>query len=588
MKEYIPSEIKEFYNSMENIESLNIWNIQDELKPIEKLDKKWRKKIAIERKILTYNLSKGKLHSNSQITDEFGKVKEISFNADEIDYLKERLDEVSNSWLKARYSHLIWQSTMHNDYAGIAINNYKLSIERIKPKESRELAKMASAMLYLAKKTNQKKEEVASDSLELIKILPPIWLKEDILKSILENNILSKEQNQYILDDLPFWVVKDDTSMYHFNKELLASGIRFYQSQNKSPKLLFEHLAENENYILNEHQDDTDFLKFTTIGNKAMYLKHAGKLVESEKLFQEYTRLKKTVNLPKHSWELKGKEAEMFNNYINNMADVILKLPTESILAFFSENEDILVDAERNRERIKDLISNSVHMLFTSVVFDINSNFKELNESEKFDKEVISSYNLLHGFQCYSLFLRVFIDGMVLGKLNYYKVYQFLEKYTWYGYKFKRGMASQEIDDKVSWITMLAPGIHNFMVQFELSAIMQTNDISNFILAIDSMTLKFEGALRDFIRLSGGNTTIVREGRTQEQLMDGLLENETTKKCFSEKDIELFKFTFTKKGRNLRNKVAHSFMEFSDYNVQTASLVFLCILRLGKYSLGVS
>lgn len=171
-----------------------------------------------------------------------------------------------------------------------------------------------------------------------------------------------------------------------------------------------------------------------------------------------------------------------------------------------------------------------------------------------------------------------------MGKINYYKIYDFFESQTWYGTKFKRGMTDNEIDQNSNWLTLLAPGTHNFLAQFELSVLMNTNKINNFVLAMDSLTLKFEGALRDFIRLSGGNTSTSKDGELKEQLLEELLENQTTKKYFTEKDIELFKYTFTRKGINLRNNIAHSFLEFSDYNLQSVTLVFFCILRLGKYT----
>ena len=90
--------------------------------------------------------------------------------------------------------------------------------------------------------------------------------------------------------------------------------------------------------------------------------------------------------------------------------------------------------------------------------------------------------------------------------------------------------------------------------------------------------------MRDFIRLTGGITTVEKKGVLQEALLEELIDNEKVKLYFSSNDIELFRYTFTKNGRNLRNNVAHGFMEYSDYNLQAASLVFFCILRLGKYS----
>src|SRR5690606_18502580 len=132
--------------------------------------------------------------------------------------------------------------------------------------------------------------------------------------------------------------------------------------------------------------------------------------------------------------------------------------------------------------------------------------------------------------------------------------------------------------------TMLAPGIHNLFAQFELSVLMNTNKINNFILAMDSLTVKFEGALRDFIRLSGGNTSTSKRGEIKEQLLEELLDNPTTKKHLTIKDLDLFKYKFTLEGNNLQNNIAHSFLQYSDYNLQAVILVFFCILRLGKYT----
>ncbi|MBK7764421.1 MAG: DUF4209 domain-containing protein [Bacteroidetes bacterium] len=106
---------------------------------------------------------------------------------------------------------------------------------------------------------------------------------------------------------------------------------------------------------------------------------------------------------------------------------------------------------------------------------------------------------------------------------------------------------------------------------------MRTNKTTNYILSVDSLTMKFEGALRDFIRLCGGSTSIFKKDELQEQLLDELLENPITQNYFTVNDVELFKYTFTKKGKNLRNNVAHSFLDFSDYNFQSASLCFFSV-----------
>ncbi len=579
----IPDELKEFYNSIENLNSLSIWNIQRELQPTKSIDGEWEKKLIVERKSLNYNLNKGELLTNVQVTDTKGQIASIGLDKTELEYLKDRLEITENTWLKSRYSHLLWQGLKHNRYSEIAIDNYIETINRIKADEVRELPVILSAILYISKKS-KKKIDIAQETVRTLLNDLPNWFKPDILNSILDNNILSNEELNDIAHSLLNWIDDDKPVSYFTNKNILETGIRLYNSLGLSLNGLYELLAKNEDLILEQHQEDTNFLKFTTIGTKAKYLRLAGKIEEAEENLKEYNRLKQTVKLGKINWELGEKETEMFNKYLNMKSKIILDMPTEGILAFFSMNEDILVDPIKNEENAKKSIKNSIVNLCSTSVFDINSNFKNLEDSEKIDKEIIQSYAIAHEVKCFSLFLKVFVDGIITGKLNYYKIFEFLEIQTWYGMKFKRGMTDNEIDQNSSWLTMLAPGIHNLFAQFELSVLMNTNKINNFILAMDSLTVKFEGALRDFIRLSGGNTSTTKRGEIKEQLLEELLDNPTTKKHFTAKDIELFKYTFTQKGKNLRNNIAHSFLQYSDYNLQAVSLVFFCILRLGKYT----
>jgi hypothetical protein len=179
------------------------------------------------------------------------------------------------------------------------------------------------------------------------------------------------------------------------------------------------------------------------------------------------------------------------------------------------------------------------------------------------------------------------MQGVIQGKFTYYSIYSYLEKHTWYNQKFRRKLKENKIEEKANWLSLIAPGLHSFLTQFELSVLLNTNKINNYILAIDSLTIKFEGAFRDFINLCGGFTDKFNEKTQliQVQTLEELLENPKAIELFSDRDIELFKYAFTKNGKNLRNDVAHSYMSFTDYSLEKISLIFLCYLRLGKYEL---
>ena len=118
---------------------------------------------------------------------------------------------------------------------------------------------------------------------------------------------------------------------------------------------------------------------------------------------------------------------------------------------------------------------------------------------------------------------------------------------------------------------------------FEYQAIHSKLKTDLFILSIDSLTLKFEGILRDFIRITGGTTIKIKNGISEEILLEEMLEHKIIKETYEEAEIELFKLVFTRKGINIRNDIAHSFYKTSDYNFKKISLILLCILRISRF-----
>lgn len=241
-----PSEIVKFYNSLESLESLNIWNIQNELIESSKMKDEWHDNILTERKILSYNINKGQLISNVKITDIKGKIVETSIFSDkEIHYIKERLKETKNSWLLARYAHILWNLTKHNSFVEIAIDNYILNINRIKSDEINELSRFLSAILFLSKKTKHKTEKAKETALILLKELPN-WFKSVILNSILENCVLSINELKKIADNALEWIDLSVKTSYSNNKDSLDVIEKLFNKIHRPTERVFELLAMNE------------------------------------------------------------------------------------------------------------------------------------------------------------------------------------------------------------------------------------------------------------------------------------------------------------------------------------------------------
>lgn len=578
-----PKDIEEFYLSLESITSIEHLQLYKQLSTIEVLDNEWKYKITFERKALFFELSNGILQTSSFSVDKEGKEDTLDLSDDDFLYLQERLDVTHNTYLKSRYSHLLWQYTKHNKWVELCINNYinlvSISIENNESIDDEELA----AIVYITSKTKILEETVKDFVLQVIK-KASIYDKPDILKLILRSGLFKKSHYQRLTPLIPTWVDVKNQGLYFSNLSILNLGIEVNKKIGKNSKSIYRLLAQNTDLIINQHEEESDFLRLEAFSDKGKYYQLAGDKEASDIAFSKCNDLKHTVEFGLVQGELDDENTKLFNRYLDDWSNMILENSPTQLLGFFAADENILVNPQENIKNAKQHYTGAIHNLFSLCVFDINGNSKKLTDDEKFIKNIADSYTIGHGIRYQALLYKVFIKGVLLGKINYSSVFTFLKDYTWFGIPYAKRMKQNRSNTKESFLALLAPGLHNLFSQFEKSVLFDKNHVNNYVLAIDSLTLKFEGALRDFIILVGGNTTITKKGSVVEQTFEELLGNKTTIEYFSEADIELFWQTFTRKGSNIRNNVAHGFYAFSNYSLDKAFHVFACIMRLGKYN----
>lgn len=578
-------ELSDFYDSLDNIKSLSSWDIQKTLVPFDnKIDKENEWKIIAERKVIftQYDFQSGKLIIPIQNLDVDGKpIVQNLLNKKEVQYLNNRVNTVNSIFLKAKYSHLLWQETKHLDYSKSAITFYFELVKIVEETDFKNLKNILSSLIYISNQTKTSKKEVKF-LIDNIIDKSPNWKKYILIKLLSENKFLTNDDYEKHIVDITSWY---DEYNYFGNLSHYELGITLCSKIQKNDEIFYELLAKNEDLVLNEHPNKEDFIRISTLGKKCQYLQKTANKEELEKCLIDYNDAKQYVKLNKISVPIDDELNSLFNEFIKFKSQAILKHTTNEILGFFSLEEELLVNPKSNEENYKKNYKDSIQSLWSVVSLDININTRQLNEEQKLQQQKVQNYGLEFFVKYHSLFYISLINGIIQGKLNYILIYDFLEKHTWYGHKFKRQLKNSEIEDRVSWISLIAPSLHNFFLQFEISTLLDENKVNNFILCLDSLTLKFEGAIRDFIRLCGGSTSTVKTGAIQELLLEDLLVNNKIKELFSESDIELFKYTFTKNGVNLRNNIAHSFMSYSNYSLQNVSLVLLCFLRLGKYEL---
>jgi hypothetical protein len=177
----------------------------------------------------------------------------------------------------------------------------------------------------------------------------------------------------------------------------------------------------------------------------------------------------------------------------------------------------------------------------------------------------------------------ILLPGIKSGHLTFENFLSFLVQDSWIGKPHPYiDLGGKEVD--INLVNILSPAIVEYFVQIQAWTSSKFYHPS-FVLCIDSLTLKIETLLRSFCERLNIGTSIGRQKGMQEAYIHNVLENPIFKKYFNEDDILFFKYLFANEGGlNLRNNVAHSFYDFSEYTSDKMLLLIAALLRLAKYN----
>ncbi len=566
--------LNELYQKLELTKDINTRDTDYvlEIKFDEKLADEEVDYIKIERKILSLIFSKGKPISRFFSSDI--AYDELFTNSD-IDYIKERIENTQNSYILIRYLIILWYKTKNQEYAKTAFDR-TFDILKKEINSSNLAFRDANELFFICRniveKTRYRKDEYLNYLQDFKNSISNPFDFYSYLEQLADNKLISSTLLKSLISDYKDYV-KFEIQYYFPNQYGFETLIPLIQKAKLPIKELYSLMAENENVLIN-HRKENDFVKLNLLRKKAEYEKLAGKTVESEQTLEELTKIKFDVNLNKVNFSMSSetnKELEILWKIIDSKSSFLSTLDAEYIIGYFATQFENLhtVTTEKGSKSL-------FNGYFTTILMDINNNANEKKIRNNLSENISTYYSLFF----IPIFEQTLYKSILNGHLNYQNFNNFL-KGTWIGQptKFRKG----NIEIEESWLTLLQPGLYNFFSLFEYQTIHSKLKTDSFILSIDSLTLKFEGILRDFIRLSGGTTIKIKNGISEEILLEEMLEHKIIKETYEEAEIELFKLVFTRKGINIRNDIAHSFYKTSDYNFKKISLILLCILRISRF-----
>jgi len=504
---------------------------------------------------------------------------------DNFDYIKTRAEKVQNPKYKAKYNHLLWLSPQKKvGFAKVAIENYLLLLENSSFSVDDNLqclsfGKYFKNLFILSQTVNHKKDEIIS-----------------YLVSLLESNKLNDFTKYSLMDFIIENGKKIDTSItqkffdYSKNKistldeRVLESYLKLLVILSRKLNLKAVECEFHEklgDYHISqlENEKNKDLIAFHYYTNALEEYKKANNKEKIEQTAVLLEQAKKTIDLKKVSFEL---EDEKFNKALNQWWTFTKSKTTQIVENYDSKviYEYLILDKIFPQATLlNENISTPIFDLFTTMAFDINKNVSKTKNSGLNPYFVyIENLSIRHIWLVIS-------KGIKSGKISYESLIDYLKNSSWYGQDFTYIDTNNEIQG-FNWIELLSPSLQSFFVQTEIDLKTNRHNPQGYILAIESLVLKFEGLLREFSRMLGAQTIEIKDNGTEERIgFDKLLDNEKLKALIPEDDIAFFKFLFTSAGMNLRNNVAHCFFTTKNYTSAVMLLLIVALLRLGNYKL---
>lgn len=579
------TDLESYYNYLEDDKNFSIldFNTTKYLKILgdSSSEVELKKLCSYEQFFCDFSIEKGEHVPNHQMGDY--KYPTLELFDDDFVYLKKRAEETINPKYKSKYNHILWLSPQkHYNNAKQAIESYLTLLENSNFAADDNLLNHSfrtyfENLFLLTQSINYKGVETI-DYFSLLLSGGKIseFSKYAIMKFIVVNikksdAVLFEKFFHYANNQLD---IAEDRLLESFLKLLIILS----QKLKKSPSTFHEKLGDWHISQLKK-ENEQSFVAHHFYLNALEEYRKANHKEKIEKTSVSLEQAKKTINLKRVPFEIKDEKIlEALNQYWKMTVDIINRIVTEKSSKDIYEYlivEDFLPKPNSEEDKPKSALFD----LVTTMTFDINRNVNK-NKSG-----MINPYHLHINNFTFRQISCVFLEGMKEGKITFQSLIDYLKNYTWYGTDFTYVDNNNE-KQGFDWIELLTPSLQVFFNQIEADLKTATNHNQGYIVAIDSLVLKFEGLLREFSRAIEAQTIEFKADGTEERIsFDKLLDNEKITDLIPANDIAFFKYLFTSEGMNLRNNIAHCFYKTENYSSSTMLLLIVALLRLGNYRL---
>lgn len=544
--------------------------------------------------------SKGNLYSYPNLKD---------FTPNQFAYIENSLTKFKHPRIKSRIAHFLWLARKDYKKARIAIDEYIVLAkwtslrDHQDPKENHglDILNTIKNAQILSKKIDYKRKAVN----ELITENILNFNKNSSSKYAVVVGLIRLALNNKKDFNKDFWLsvittcqtltqeLEEQNNLF-FARDFLSLGQRIEKDVlGKQNKKWQQKIAASYEKEATKHKKSfvaVDFIlkameEYEALGNKSKIEQLQKKLKEAKK------------NMRFHTFEQSIDLTEWVKKLRTRFRDILAKETPEQFLIRIASDSSIIPKYEEVKklsERMDDKYP--LQSLFPHSIVDQEGNIPRKYEdgAEKKYFSLLRQYSFV--LVTYRPLIEVlFQEGMRAGKLGIVPIKKFIRKHLWYGKEYTiRDPDTQKVLKKsCKWIELVEAGLKEYLTEFRNlnEANSKGKDYQpNLVLAIDSLTLKIEGIVREFFETLGKNTDKIRTTRnrltSEKKDLNELLRDPFAEELFGPSLLLFMKYVFIEHvGFNLRNNISHSFFVKDNYLLFYAHLLLITLLRIGSYQI---
>jgi hypothetical protein len=535
--------------------------------------------LRLEHMAICSRVERSKLKSPvSYWTDEGEICEEFLSNLTDIeyDYIRLRAESTTNLYLRVKYNLALWHGPRHVKHQSFATKAIDTLIEMVKG-QILEFKNVKAFVNYLdcAADLSGQVRKYRGQEIEKIGIG---WAKA------VDDDVLSAEcLVGFVMEYPKIWPAASLNWAYPLLQKrivelipnhgiLVVDGIahlgsRLAQCLKKDPSWWYEQAGEcHEGFDANRMGDPTNAGKQAQYRLAMEWYTRAGNQEKLERAKRKYEAMRAEIKMTTFQWHLPEEYSTILGGYIHSRLTALHHQSLVEALDFFATDTFHLPTSKLESKQQADQLK-----VFTMLEIDGNHNVNETKEETDLDRE-IKRFLWSLGLQHLPLFMTYCSESITSRELTRITLLKWFKTHTLYGKHLSENDGTG-VGKKYNWMESISPAIEAFFLQ-------KRKKRPNYAAAIDSLTLKVEGILRE-IATRHATTTRLKDGKIQEMLFDPLL-NELAN-VLKPEDMLFIKAVFTSKGMNLRNKVAHCFLRGEEYGEREFYLVLWALMRLGKY-----